>query len=550
MITIASSNVFADAPGWSLATNAAPWAARGLSGLVQYNGKTWILGGCLGPGSLANDVWYSSDMLSWTIATNTAPWSQRDALMSVVYDDKMWVMGGGYVGTYAAYNDVWFSSDGANWTLATGAAAWSARQVSGLVTFNGKMWLLGGVASEGVWVYKNDVWSSTNGVDWTLVTNAAPWSVRSCASCFVFDGKIWILGGWNGSVATNDVWYSADGTNWVQATSAAPWEPRFCFPPVVHDGEMWVLGGQTDSAYTNDVWHSSDGVNWSQALNAAPWSPRRGHSVATVGETMWLLGGEISPYSFLNDVWFSHPAQPAITSGPTVTNALLHIRDLWIVAAGETNAFAVSATDPGGNPLDYQWSFGDGSTNAWSALSTATHAYTSTNCGGLYTASVTVTNGTLSTSSNLTVMVACPLKLTKLQGKLNFAKTNADSCTVKGTFDLPANYSFAGKLVTLDIGDAPVSFSLGRKGSGVNGLNVFKKPTYNKKTGLWTFSATLKNSSWQSSWAEYGMINSDIPKPGVLVTNFPVVVVLDTEAFMGTVNLHYTAKQGKSGTAK
>jgi hypothetical protein len=144
-----------------------------------------------------------------------------------------------------------------------------------------------------------------------------------------------------------------------------------------------------------------------------------------------------------------------------------------------------------------------------------------------------------------------PLTITKLQAKLNFAKVNADSCTVKGTLYLPANYSFASKTVTLSVGDVEMPFTLGSKGSGLNGVSTFSKPTYNKKTGRWTFSAALKNGSWQSSWAEYSMINSNIPKPGVLVTNFPVILVVDTEAFMGTVtNLHYTAKWRKSGTVK
>jgi hypothetical protein len=90
---------------------------------------------------------------------------------------------------------------------------------------------------------------------------------------------------------------------------------------------------------------------------------------------------------------------------------------------------------------------------------------------------------------------------------------------------------------------------LDSKGRGRNGLSTFSKPTYNKKTGRWTLKATLKNGSWQTEWADYSMINSNIPRP-VLVTNLPVIFVLDAEAFMGTTNLHYTATQGKSGTAK
>jgi hypothetical protein len=142
------------------------------------------------------------------------------------------------------------------------------------------------------------------------------------------------------------------------------------------------------------------------------------------------------------------------------------------------------------------------------------------------------------------------LTVSKLQATLNFAKNNADSCTVKGTFNLTESYSFVGKTAVLDIGGAQVSFALGSKGSGMNGLSLFHKPTFNKKTGLWTFSATLKNGSWQATWTDYGMIESNIPKPGVLVANFPVTLVLDTETFMGTANLHYTATAGKSGSAK
>jgi hypothetical protein len=158
--------------------------------------------------------------------------------------------------------------------------------------------------------------------------------------------------------------------------------------------------------------------------------------------------------------------------------------------------------------------------------------------------------GSTNTTTVTPTELGSPLTIIKLQANLNFAKASADNCSVNGALNLPSNFSFAGKLVTLNIGGADVSFALDNKGKGQTGLSKFSKPTYNKKTGLWTFSATLKNGSWQSSWAEYGMVNSTILKPGLLVTNFPVIVAVGTEAFMGTASLHYTAKQGKSGTAK
>jgi hypothetical protein len=174
-----------------------------------------------------------------------------------------------------------------------------------------------------------------------------------------------------------------------------------------------------------------------------------------------------------------------------------------------------------------------------------------TNECGRYNASVTVSDGQASTNSDLVVAVACQMQITKLQVKLNFAKTNSDSCTVQGKFELPADYSFSNKLATLDIGGAEVSFILPNKaGSARNGQSTLSKPTYNKGAGLWTLKASFKDGFWQTEWADYGMISSNIPKPGVLVTNFPLIFVVDTEAFMQTTNLHYTAKSGKTGAAK
>ena len=239
---------------------------------------------------------------------------------------------------------------------------------------------------------------------------------------------------------------------------------------------------------------------------------------------------------------------PVITEGATVSNAALQVGNTIVVVAGDTNTFSIGATDTNSNPLSYQWSFGDGVTNDWSPSNTVDHAY-GTNCGP-YDASVTISNGLATVTSNFTVVVACQLNVAKLAPKLNFAKTNSDSCTVSGAFDLPPNPTFAGKLATLDIGGGSLTFTLPSKGSAINGKSKFSVPTLNKKSGLWTLKASFKNGFWQADWANYSMINSNIPKPGALVSDLPVILLLDTEAFMATTNLHYTAKQGKSGTAK
>ncbi len=128
-----------------------------------------------------------------------------------------------------------------------------------------------------------------------------------------------------------------------------------------------------------------------------------------------------------------------IVSAPVVTNALLNIPNVSVVMVGETNVFNVGATGPVGQPLSYQWQFGDDVTNAESSLSTALHVYATTNCGPA-TASVTVSAGGASITSNLTVAVACQLAVTKLQAKLNFAKANSDSCSLTATPELSPDF--------------------------------------------------------------------------------------------------------------
>jgi hypothetical protein len=214
--------------------------------------------------------------------------------------------------------------------------------------------------------------------------------------------------------------------------------------------------------------------------------------------------------------------------------------------ADETNVLAVTAMDWTTNALFYTWEFGDGEIAGRSASSTVAHVYT--DCGP-NVAGVTVDDGVNSTTVNMTITVACLLNIGKLQATVNFAKTNADTCTIRGTFDLPSTYHFAGKPVTFDIGGAQVSFMLDSKGQGRNGSSLFRKPSYNKKTGLWSFTAELRGGLWQPIWAATGMVNANVLKPGMAVS-LPVILVIDNEAFMQIPKLRYMSKAGKSGTAR
>ena len=136
------------------------------------------------------------------------------------------------------------------------------------------MWILGG--TENYYFgdeksLKNDVWSSADGKEWKQETAHAPWSPRAYHAAVVHDGKLWVIGGGNYVPeyhASNDVWCSSDGVNWEQVTEHAPWSPRLWFSAVVYRDRMWVLGGWSNKPSKNwgDVWYSRDGKD----VDAAP----------------------------------------------------------------------------------------------------------------------------------------------------------------------------------------------------------------------------------------------------------------------------------------
>ena len=338
--------------------------------------------------------------------------------------------------------------------------------------------------------------------------------------------------------------------NLVVSVPATPPMAAFTGSPTV--GPIQLVVTFTDSStgtITNRYWNFGDGATtFTTATNLM-------HTYASTGTfdvALTVFGPYGSNTLTQSDyIMATNVPLPSITTGVTASNAALQIGNMIVVVAGDTNTFSVVATDPDSLPLTYQWLFGDGVTNAWPSSNTVDHVYSTNNCA-TYDASVTISNGVGTIASNFTIVVACPLNLAKLTPKLNFAKTNSDSCAVTGSFELPGTPSFTNMQATLDIGGASLTFTLPSKGKGtaVNGRSTFSTPTFNKKTGLWKLNASFKNGFWQTEWANYSMINSNISKPPVLVSDLPVILLLDGEAFMATTNLHYTAKQGKSGTAK
>ena len=190
-------------------------------------------------------------------------WSSRSYHQSFVYEDKIWVLGGQQntiagVQSQKPLNEIWtIKNKGSNSTevSVTGSYWLTGRYLHQSFVYDNKIWILGGF--DGDDSRKNDIWNSADGgVTWSEVSPINTyWSARSGHQAFVYDNKIWVLGGFD-SGNKNDIWNSADGgVTWNEVSpNGTHWSARNTHQSFVYDDKIWVMGGEDDNGYTNDIW--------------------------------------------------------------------------------------------------------------------------------------------------------------------------------------------------------------------------------------------------------------------------------------------------------
>jgi len=293
------------------------WNPKFYHRSLVFDDKLWQMGGGSSFSVPFNDVYSSTDGSNYNFV-GTAQWSNRLGHSTVVLDDKMWVIGGFFFNNpdFNAFNDVWNSTDGAIWTEILADAPWTNRAGHTAVVFNDKIWVMGGLGGFGlpeaetnIFPFIDDIWSSSNGLDWIEELAGAHWAARWNHASAVFKGRMYVIGGSSTPTSvTDEVWCSLDGVTWTQ-TLAPPWPDRANHSIVVASGNMWIIGGENASGTLNDVWFTSDGLNWTEATANADWTPRSGHSSAVFLGKIWNLGGLDGGSIPLDEVWYSSPLE-------------------------------------------------------------------------------------------------------------------------------------------------------------------------------------------------------------------------------------------------
>lgn len=307
-------------------------------GTAALNGRHWLVTGNY---DAPNQVWSSADGSNWRLENGGASFPARNYFKLVAFKNALWVIGGESLPTGAVLSDVWTSSDGKAWTQAT-AGAFPARAFFAATASENVLCIAGGQFLSGQ--LATDVWCSADGATWAATTTAAPWPGREFHEIVSFNGRLWIIGGFNGGVLA-DIWSSGDGVSWAQETAAAEFGPRFSHRVITDGKQLWLIAGSDGhQSAQRDVWSSTDGRTWTLVTNSAQFLPRADHGAEFLNGQLWVIagGGDEVWSSTTGTVWLKHSLSAAIPSASAVAmvpfkNRLWALGDemqLWSSANG------------------------------------------------------------------------------------------------------------------------------------------------------------------------------------------------------------------------
>lgn len=343
---------------WTQVTKKAEWSNRWDHTSLSFDNRIWVLGG-YNPGKITGDtyledVWSSADGETWIQETASAPWLGRRGHASVVFDDgtgeAMYVIGGFMVNEETGFrqytNDVWRSTDGTQWTLIKERTYpeldslfdWFPRfNHACVVASHGGtdyIYLIGGSTmledhhSRYSMIYFNDVWRTTDGINWESLSNN-DFGIRTehAATVDPVTNRIYIQGGRHGVIfeaENNDthplpnwqwLWSSIDGINWIPENDTAEFEQGYLYRAehqmVIQDGILFGLPGRTDSNdhfhFTREqeytFWRRDPGNLWTVDSKGTDFDARYGYGMVVIDNKVWILGGDTNKNGPNNDVW-------------------------------------------------------------------------------------------------------------------------------------------------------------------------------------------------------------------------------------------------------
>lgn len=172
-------------------------------------------------------------------------------------------------------------------------------------------------------------------------------------------------------------------------------------------------------------------------------------------------------------------------------------------------------------------------------------------CGGTCPSDSVCRNDASSGVPGCACIVAEELVVSKMSVKLNFKKADSDSIQLQALVSIPDDYSPTGDRVAIDVGGVVKSFVLDEKGKAKTDTEQVKLAVKKSGGAVLAQDAKLtvkfKKGSFADELGDEGLVDATLENVPVEVD---VVVDAAAKPRKKRVALTYTAKQGKTGSAK
>ena len=242
--------------------------------------------------------YYSIDGKNWTKSLLENIIKNNGFLDYVWFNNSLLGLGTftGNIEHYALTTAIHKTSDMRHWEVLADSSNLPRRFFYHPFVFRGKLWIVGGGTEYEMF---SDIWSSTDGVHWTVQAKNLPFGKRQESQFVVFKNKLFML--------NNDVWSSPDAIHWIQETPRLASEEIFGYSAVVYDDKIWLLGCNRNNTFRSEALISTDGKNW--VAQPAPWSPRGGTASTVFRDKVYMTGGKYGGtpdkpnFIYSNDVW-------------------------------------------------------------------------------------------------------------------------------------------------------------------------------------------------------------------------------------------------------
>jgi hypothetical protein len=175
-----------------------------------------------------NDVWRSQDAVNWERLSNNDYGIRGDQALAInAATGRMYMQGGTHGFTFTPdtgsthpidkWEYLWYSDDGEEWVPTNDTSSFDQsllwRSSHQLIYYKNSLWGFPGktLSNEHYLFAKSQyysIWRFHENGEWEVDSYGAAFDPRHGYSCFEFDDKVWILGGFtsnNGQV--NEVWF-------------------------------------------------------------------------------------------------------------------------------------------------------------------------------------------------------------------------------------------------------------------------------------------------------------------------------------------------------